>query len=87
MKKDSKRLTKSDCRTSDKKGGGMIQEKIINEIVEIPQLKRGIIWCTVCGKTINFRASNCLRNGWPKCCGYTMTIDSPEERKRLNSPD
>ena len=24
-----------------------------------------------------------LRHGWPKCCGYTMTIDSPEDQARL----
>jgi hypothetical protein len=26
-----------------------------------------------------------MRSGWPKCCGYTMTIDSPEEQKRLSA--
>jgi hypothetical protein len=25
-------------------------------------------------------SSTCMAGGWPKCCGYTMTIDSPEER-------
>ena len=25
-------------------------------------------------------SGECMRYGWPKCCGHTMTIDSPEER-------
>jgi hypothetical protein len=28
-------------------------------------------------------AGVCLATGWPKCCGVTMTIDSPEERAKL----
>jgi hypothetical protein len=63
----------------------MINEKQIRQsmVEDIPQLKRGIVWCTVCGKSQNVKSANCLSKGWPKCCGYTMTIDSPEERKAL----
>lgn len=52
-------------------------------VESVPQFKRGIVWCTVCGIDRRVNSSNALSNGWPKCCGYTMTIDSPEERKKL----
>ena len=45
-----------------------------------PKLKRGIVWCTVCGNSQRVNAAFAIWAGWPKCCGYTMTIDSPEER-------
>lgn len=48
---------------------------------DVPQLKRGIVWCTKCGHSARIDAADALRNGWPRHCGYTMTIDSPEERK------
>lgn len=53
-------------------------DKIINEV---PQLKRGIVWCTECGKSQKVNSKYCFKNSWPTCCGYTMTLDSPEERK------
>ena len=48
-----------------------------------PSLSRGQVWCKRCGRSEKVNSANCLRTGWPKCCGETMTIDSPEERKRL----
>jgi hypothetical protein len=45
-----------------------------------PQLKRGRVWCHKCGHSQQVDSGECLRNGWPKCCGETMSIDSPEER-------
>lgn len=65
-----------------------IQEKswldsLINEITEIPQIKRGQVWCRKCGHTEKVNSANALKFGWPKCCGYTMTIDSPEEQNKL----
>ncbi len=45
-----------------------------------PSLQRGMVWCTVCGRSESVRSAGALQHGWPKCCGYTMTIDSPEER-------
>jgi hypothetical protein len=52
-----------------------------HQIAEIPAIKRGLVWCTVCGREQATNAANNLRTGgWPKCCGVTMTIDSPEER-------
>ena len=53
----------------------------ISEIVsQVPQLRRGIVWCTVCGRSKAVDSGRCLAHGWPKCCGYTMTIDSPDEQ-------
>lgn len=46
----------------------------------VPALARGLVWCTVCGRSQKVIAADCLQAGWPKCHGYTMTIDSPEER-------
>ena len=48
-----------------------------------PKLSRGLAWCTSCGRRIQVKSSECFRDGWPKCCGQTMTIDSPEERVAL----
>jgi len=45
-----------------------------------PKLKRGIVWCRTCGRSQQVDSAKCFRSGWPKCCGETMTIDSPEER-------
>lgn len=56
-----------------------IYDKLVNSH---PSLQRGIVWCRKCGKSQKVNSSNCLQNGWPKCCGYTMTIDSPDEVKK-----
>jgi len=48
-----------------------------------PSLKRGKVWCRTCGKKQYVNSANCLLNGWPKCCGYTMTID----HVKLNLPN
>lgn len=50
-------------------------------IEQVPQLKRGIVWCKKCGASGRTNVEYSLRKGWPKCCGETMTIDSPEERE------
>jgi hypothetical protein len=50
-----------------------------------PKLARGQVWCTVCGATQMVNAAGALAHGWPLCCGYTMTIDSPDERACLNA--
>lgn len=47
-----------------------------------PSLKRGIVWFRTCGRSQRVDCAGVLQNGWPKCCGYTMMIDSPEEQKR-----
>lgn len=49
-----------------------------------PSLQRGRVWCRTCGADQRVNSVACLRTGWPKCCGYTMTIDSPEEQRALS---
>lgn len=46
-------------------------------------LRRGMVWCRTCGKSQGVNSAHALRYGWPKCCGQTMTIDSPEEREAM----
>lgn len=41
-------------------------------------LRRGKVWCRTCGREEDVSSANCLQSGWPKCCGYTMTIDHPD---------
>ena len=48
-----------------------------------PSIKRGKVWCRYCGKSKNINPEFALKYGWPKCCGYTMTIDSPAEQQKL----
>lgn len=50
----------------------------------VPQVARGQVWCKACRSTRKVDGADCLRNGWPICCGYTMTIDSPEDRAGRN---
>jgi hypothetical protein len=50
---------------------------------DVPQLRRGMVWCRICGRSERVDSANALRHGWPKCHGQTMTIDSPEERPKL----
>lgn len=57
-----------------------IDKAMAKAVERTPQMKRGLVWCMVCGATQRVDSMACLRTGWPKCCGYTMTIDSPEER-------
>jgi hypothetical protein len=47
-----------------------------------PTLARGQVWCRTCGATLRVDSAECLRLGWPRCCGYTMTLDAPDERAR-----
>jgi hypothetical protein len=53
-------------------------EQVANEV---PQLRRGIVWCRKCGASEAVNSAEALKSGWPKCCGETMTIDSPDERE------
>lgn len=45
-----------------------------------PKLTRGQVWCLTCGATAKVDSGTALRSGWPKCCGFTMSLDSPDER-------
>lgn len=48
-----------------------------------PSLERGQVWCRACGYTETASAAVAFKYGWPKHCGATMTIDSPEETRAL----
>jgi len=51
-----------------------------DKIVEdTPALKRGKVWCRSCGNEQDVDSAQALEHGWPKCCGYTMTIDEPKK--------
>lgn len=52
----------------------ILHEKIVQDV---PQLRRGQVWFRSCGPTEKVNSADCLRNGWPKHCGQTMTIDAP----------
>jgi hypothetical protein len=47
---------------------------------EVPKIARGMVWCRSCGRSERIDGAGALARGWPKCCGFTMTIDAPEER-------
>lgn len=47
-----------------------------------PSLERGMVWCKTCHRSEKVDSTDCLRNGWPECCGYTMTIDHPNTWKK-----
>lgn len=32
------------------------------------------VQCETCGKRLDVNFGLCLGAGWPKCCGYTMTL-------------
>jgi len=53
-------------------------------VADVPQLSRGRVWCHSCGTTMKVNSAERLRSGWPLCCGETMSIDSPDERKALS---
>ena len=55
-------------------------DAMYREMVEIPAIKRGLVFCHTCGRSEKVNGGDCLRHGRPKCCGHTMSLDSPEER-------
>ena len=57
----------------------------IDVVSEVPQLRRGRVWCRTCGFSMTVDSGDCMAHGWPRCHGETMTIDSPEERRRLEA--
>lgn len=62
---------------------GTLHEQVV---ADVPKLQRGRVWCHRCGATRDVDAAACLRRGWPRCCGATMSIDSPEERAACRAP-
>lgn len=39
-----------------------------------PSLLNGKVICSRCSKTRLVDAAKCLRDGWPKCCGATVSL-------------
>lgn len=37
-------------------------------------LQDGVVICKTCGKLLKVDSGKCLANGWPKCCGATMSL-------------
>ncbi len=56
-----------------------LHEKLANSH---EKLQRGQVWCRSCYRSKRVDAADCLKHGWPKCCGHTMTIDPPSEWKQ-----
>ncbi len=57
---------------------------IASDLRAVPQIARGQVWCRECGGTRRVEGVNAtMGGGWPKCCGYTMTIDRPDEQAAL----
>jgi hypothetical protein len=56
---------------------------VAQAVADNPKLSRGRVWCIHCGRTRLVDSAERLRMGWPKCCGCTMTLDSPQERSDM----
>lgn len=41
-----------------------------------PALKQGRVKCDTCGREQYVDSARALREGWPECCGYTMTLQT-----------
>ena len=39
-----------------------------------PSLLNGKVFCARCGRSRQVDAAKCLRDGWPKCCGATVSL-------------
>jgi hypothetical protein len=37
--------------------------------------EKGKVHCKECGREVEVNYAECLEHGWPKCCGYTMSLD------------
>ena len=44
-----------------------------------PSLIGGLVRCSRCGKSRTVDAARCLHEGWPKCCGGTMTLQDAKK--------
>lgn len=67
-------------KTEQKISGGMYREMATAH----PKLRRGLVICAKCGRTVTVDSKACLRRGWPECCNETMSLDVDEVRERLS---
>ncbi len=54
----------------------IISADAIEKMAADAKLLRRRVWCRSCERSEE--VANGIRDGWPKCCGFTMTIDPPE---------
>ena len=59
-----------DAKEIVKRASGL-HEKIA---ADVPAIAKGHVRCEDCGHEEHVNGAECLRAGWPKCCGYTMTL-------------
>ena len=43
-----------------------------------------LVRCIHCGKEERVTFIYCLKNGWPKCCGYTMRLVETKANIEMN---
>jgi len=57
--------------------------KLYNDAAADAGLTRRIVTCRTCRREKTVNGAECLRHGWPKCHGQTMTLDPlpPKERQ------
>ena len=56
----------------------IVEERIIDEVMKHPLMEKNELSCRNCGKKIKYDNRVAMEYGYPKCCGYTMTIDKFE---------
>jgi hypothetical protein len=44
-----------------------------------PALERGLVQCVTCSAQRSVDPVECLRSGWPRCCGATMRLVTGNE--------
>lgn len=57
-----------------------------NAMAEAAGLKTATVYCTVCGASQIVDGAECLRHGWPKCHGFTMSLDEHRRGKPTERP-
>lgn len=58
----------------------LANRKLYDEIAAShPSLLGGKVWCSRCRKARVVDSAECLRSGWPKCCGVTVSIGKAPE--------
>ncbi|MCD0415668.1 hypothetical protein LOC51_00440 [Rubrivivax sp. JA1024] len=50
-----------------------------------PSLLNGKVWCPSCGRSRVVDAARCLREGWPKCCHGTMSLDQRRSEENVSA--
>lgn len=48
--------------------------KVNEKLAEAAGIKNAVVRCNSCGKVLQVDGAECLRSGWPVCCGSTMKL-------------